>query len=76
MCIMKTNVVSCLVILLISSLSTYNLSAHCDTMDGPVVADANKAFDQNNVNYVLKWVKPDYEKEIIDAFNLALSVRT
>lgn len=72
---MKIKVFTCLLFVLISIFSTNLLFAHCDTMDGPVVADARKAFDQNNVNYVLKWVKPDYEKEIIDAFNLAMIVR-
>ena len=41
--------------------------AHCDTKDGPVVADARKAIEENNVNYVLKWVQPVDEKEIKDS---------
>ncbi|HQL44770.1 MAG TPA: DUF6448 family protein [Spirochaetota bacterium] len=48
--------------------------SHCDTMEGPVIADAKKAIEHNNVNYVLKWVKPDAEKEIKNAFNLAMKV--
>jgi len=52
------------------------LFAHCDTMDGPVVKDAKKAIDQNNVNYVLKWVLPDDEKEITEAFKLMMKVRS
>jgi hypothetical protein len=52
-----------------------NLSfAHCDTMDGPLIADARKAISQNNVNYVLKWVPVANEKEIRDAFNLTMKV--
>lgn len=50
--------------------------AHCDTQDGPVVAAANKAIGENNINYVLIWVKPDHEKELKDAFELTLNVRT
>jgi len=57
-------------------LSTENLFAHCDTMDGPVVSDANKALEQNNINYVLKWVRSENDKEVIEAFNLALAVRS
>jgi hypothetical protein len=72
---MKTKVFLCFVIVLISIFSSCLLFAHCDTMDGPVVADAKKAIDQNNVNYVLKWVKPDNEKEVIEAFNLLMKVR-
>jgi hypothetical protein len=48
---------------------------HCDTMDGPVIGDARKAIEQSNVNYVLKWVLPDNEKEIKDAFDLIMKVR-
>lgn len=49
--------------------------AHCDTMDGPVVADAQKAFEEKNVNYVLKWVKADDEAEVRKAFELVMKVR-
>ena len=50
-------------------------SAHCDTMDGPVIADAKKAISENNVNYVLKWVRPQDEAEIKYAFSLSMKVR-
>lgn len=43
--------------------------AHCDTLDGPVVAAANKALDNQNANYALVWVQPEAEKQIIVAFN-------
>ncbi|HEY5509482.1 MAG TPA: DUF6448 family protein [Prolixibacteraceae bacterium] len=49
--------------------------AHCDTMDGPVIADAKKAITENNVNYVLKWVRTQDEAEIKEAFNLSMKVR-
>lgn len=49
--------------------------AHCDTKDGPVVADARKAIEQNNVNYVLKWVQPANENELEEAFTLTMKVR-
>jgi hypothetical protein len=49
--------------------------AHCDTMDGPLIADARKAISQNNVNYVLKWVSAADEKELKDAFRLSMKVR-
>lgn len=71
---MRTKIIICLLVW--TFLGTMNLLAHCDTMDGPVVADAKKAIDQNNVNYVLKWVKPEFEKEIIGTFNLVLKVRS
>lgn len=49
-------------------------SAHCDTMDGPTAADGQKAIQTNNVNYVLKWVKPEEEKEIKEIFDLSMKV--
>ena len=51
------------------------ISAHCDTMDGPVVKDARTAIEKNNVNYVLKWVHPEAEQEVREAFSLAMKVR-
>lgn len=43
-------------------------SAHCDSYDGPVILDAEKALENNDVNLVLKWVQPQQEKEIVDLF--------
>lgn len=43
--------------------------AHCDSYDGPVIKDALKALDQNNVQLVLKWIEPQQEKEIIPLFD-------
>lgn len=45
-------------------------------MDGPVVADAKNAIEQNNVNYVLKWVSMDSEEEIKNAFDLTMRIRS
>lgn len=50
-------------------------SAHCDTMDGPVVTDAKKALESGDVNLVLKWVKKEHEEEIRAAFSKTLAVR-
>lgn len=51
------------------------VTAHCDTKDGPVIADARKAIEKNNVNYVLKWVQPANENELKEAFTLTMKVR-
>lgn len=59
-------------VLFLSSTVTF---AHCDTMDGPVIADAKKAIRDKNVNYVLKWVRPQDEAEIKHAFTLSMKVR-
>ena len=49
--------------------------AHCDTKDGPVIAAAYKAIEQNNINYVLIWVQPASEKELKEVFELTMKVR-
>ena len=49
--------------------------AHCDTMAGPVVAEAKAALEKGDVTPVLKWVKKESESEIKAAFAKALVVR-
>jgi hypothetical protein len=61
-----------IIALLVTSVIT---NAHCDTKDGPVVAAAIKAIQNNNVNYALIWVKPAFEKEIKEAFASVMKVR-
>ncbi len=55
---------------IVMSLTLISISAfaHCDSYDGPVILDAEKALENNDVNLVLKWVQPSQEKEIIDLF--------
>jgi hypothetical protein len=50
-------------------------AAHCDTLDGPVVATARMALEKGDVTPVLKWVKQDDEAGIKDLFNRTLVVR-
>jgi uncharacterized protein DUF6448 len=50
-------------------------SAHCDTMDGPVVAAAASALRTGDIKPVLIWIKPEYENEVRSAFLKASSVR-
>ena len=64
-----------LLIILISAVSTNLTFAHCDTMDGPLISDAKKAIMENNVNYALKWVSAENEKEIKEVFDLMMKVR-
>jgi hypothetical protein len=72
---MKTNNGFFLVLIVLLASPCRLAFAHCDTMDGPVIADAKKAIEQNNVNYVLKWVKPENEKELADSYSLVMKVR-
>jgi len=50
-------------------------SAHCDTLNGPVVAAARLALQKGDVTPVLKWVKAADEGEIRRAFEQTLVVR-
>jgi hypothetical protein len=50
-------------------------AAHCDTLDGPVVAAARKALDTGNVNLVLVWVQKKDEAEIRKHFEKTVAVR-
>src|SRR5574340_348706 len=49
--------------------------AHCDTLDGPVVATARASLEKGDVTPVLKWVRKEDEKEIQELFNKTLIVR-
>lgn len=66
---------SAILLLILTVFIGFQSYAHCDTMDGPVVKDAKKAIEQNNVNYVLKWVPFKDESAIKEAFNLSMKVR-
>ena len=54
---------------------TNTVSAHCDSMEGPVVKASKKALESGNINYVLIWVRADDEKEIKVLFEKVLRVR-
>jgi hypothetical protein len=50
-------------------------SAHCDSYDGPVITDAQKALETNNPEPVLKWISKDQEKEVIPLFNKTVALK-
>jgi len=50
-------------------------AAHCDSLTGPVVADARAALEAGEVARVLRWVSPEDEAEVAEAFRQALAVR-
>jgi proline dehydrogenase len=61
---------------LVLALSLSNQAmAHCDSMDGPVVKDAQRALSDKNVEPVLKWVSKEDEEFIRKAFDMTLTVR-
>lgn len=51
--------------------SPLKVSAHCDTLDGPVVSAARKAMETDNANYILIWVKTENEDKIRKALRRA-----
>ena len=53
-----------------------NVSAHCDTMEGPTVKDGELALTTGNVNIALKWVPADATDELSQVFARALAVRS
>ena len=54
---------------------TVPAAAHCDTLDGPVVAAARKALDSSNVNLVIIWVQKKDEADIRNHFQKTVAVR-
>ena len=54
---------------------TSTASAHCDSYDGPVIKDAERALETNNVNLVLKWVSKEQEKDITTLFQKTYHLR-
>ena len=50
-------------------------SAHCDGLDGPVVAAARRSLESGDVNPVLIWVQPKDEAEVRRLFTEAVAVR-
>ncbi|MEJ2245386.1 MAG: DUF6448 family protein [Acidobacteriota bacterium] len=51
------------------------VQAHCDGIDGPVVAAARRAIENNDLRIVLLWAPESSEAEISEAFQKTLSVR-
>jgi hypothetical protein len=60
---------------LLGAVYASNAFAHCDTLDGPVVAMARIALDKGDVTPLLKWVRPEEENEIRAAFQKTLAMR-
>ena len=52
-----------------------NASAHCDSLNGPVVKAARVALQRGDVTPVLKWVRHTEEREVRAAFQRTMAVR-
>lgn len=62
-------------IILVLLILPKQLSAHCDSYDGPLIKDAIEALEKNDVNIVLKWVDGQHENEIADLFKKTVELR-
>lgn len=73
----KARVRIVLALALMSALVLWALpaAAHCDTMDGPVVKDAQLALKAGDVTPILKWVRRADEPQIRTAFERVQKVR-
>lgn len=74
----RTNMVACG--LIVAAMGcwfqlTGTISAHCDSIRGPVIAEARAALEKADVTPVLKWVKQEHEAEVRTAFNRTIAVR-
>ena len=72
---MKRNIFLFVVLTLVV-ITTSDVSAHCDSMEGPVVKASQKALETGNINYVLIWVRAEDEQEIKVMFDKVNKVRT
>jgi hypothetical protein len=52
-----------------------DMPPHCDSLDGPVVTAARDALQQNNVQLALPYVSAADERELGQAFDLAVKAR-
>ncbi len=52
-----------------------NLFAHCDSYDGPVIQDAYKALESNNIGLVLKWISKEQEPQVKELFDATYKLR-
>lgn len=62
-------------VVIFSALAPHAARAHCDTLDGPVVLEAQAALRKGDVTPVLKWVRAADEREVREAFAKTLRVR-
>jgi len=49
--------------------------AHCDSYDGPVIQDAYKALEKEDVSFVMKWIETKHEAEITNLFNKTVGLK-
>ncbi|HEX5135038.1 MAG TPA: DUF6448 family protein [Thermoanaerobaculia bacterium] len=71
----RIRLVATIVAVIFGAVAAATALAHCDTLDGPVVADARVAIEKKDLTPVLKWIGPSDEAEVRGAFANTLVVR-
>lgn len=71
----KVSLLGTLALVAVNLFTPNYASAHCDTLDGPVIQDAQKAIAAQDITPILKWVKPQDEKSVRAAFKKVLTDR-
>lgn len=72
---MKSKLIT-IVSIITASLTFASVSfAHCDSMDGPVVKDAQRAIDAKNITPILKWISPEDQTEVARVFQTTIDIR-
>lgn len=64
------------IVLIAVFIFTGDADAHCDTLDGPVVATARATLATGDVTPLLKWVPSGDEETIREAFKHTMAVRS
>ena len=55
---------------------TTNVFGHCDSLDGPVIKDAQRALAAKDITPVLKWISSEDQAEVARVFQTAMDIRT
>ena len=71
----KSKLIEIIFLLSFIFLFSTSITAHCDSMEGPVVKASIKALETGNINYVLIWVRSEDEKDINKMFDKVNKVR-
>lgn len=66
---------TCCLVFAALTLGSATAYAHCDSYDGPVIKDAMKALQTNNVMILYKWINPADEAEIAALFDKTYRLR-
>ena len=54
---------------------TMPVYGHCDSYDGPVIQDAYKALEKEDISFVMKWIETEHEAEITDLFSKTIDLK-